>query len=120
MGVAAVELTFDYIIDKLLETEVLKDVSESYLLDQEGRVVVDSSKKGKEFRSGIAARTIRMPEFEFGEVVEAVKDRRSGYAEVSKDRVRYLVLYNRMNSLGWYYVVSGEAGDLFDVEMDDL
>ncbi|MBN2798639.1 MAG: protein kinase, partial [Deltaproteobacteria bacterium] len=118
LGVAAIELTFDYLIDKLLETEELKDVSESYLLDREGRVVVDSSKKGRHFKSAIAGRTIRMPEFDVPEVVENVKALQSGHVEVRRDGVESLVLYNRMQSLGWYYVVVGETDAMFEASQD--
>jgi len=47
LGVAAVELTFDYIIKELLEIDSLKDQSEAFLLNDQGEIVVRSSKKGR-------------------------------------------------------------------------
>ena len=109
MGVAAVELTFDYLIDELLEVADVPEAKETFLLDKQGNIVVRSSKKGKEYRSASRVRTVRMPAFPVPEVVEAIQAKRSGYLEVDGE----LHLFNRMNSLGWYYVVSGSVDDMF-------
>jgi serine/threonine-protein kinase len=111
LGVSAIELTFDYIIEKLLEIEELKDDSEAFLLDKDAKVVIRSSKKGKEYKgSSLRARTIRMPEFDDEEVVAQIKDRDSGYVENYREGT--LTVYYRMNSIGWYYVVMGKSADL--------
>ncbi len=109
LGVAAIELTFDYIIAELLEIPGLRNASEAFLLNDQGEVVVRSSKKGQEFRGGsLRARTIRMPEYDDKEVVQAIKERESGYVENEGQ----LIVYQRMSTLGWYYVVAGKSADL--------
>ena len=115
LGVAAIELTFDYLIEDLLETEHLAEVSASYLLDSEGRVVVDSDKKGGSFSSAISGRTIRLQDFPVAEVRDEVQAMHSGHLETTIDGQPTLVLYHRMQSLGWYYVVMGPTADLFKV-----
>ncbi|MCA9493215.1 MAG: hypothetical protein KC621_24960, partial [Myxococcales bacterium] len=44
-------------------------------------------------------------------VVEAMRARRSGSIEVGDE----IVIYTRMSSLDWYYVVSGSTEALLDV-----
>ncbi|MFT4627468.1 MAG: serine/threonine protein kinase [Myxococcota bacterium] len=110
LGVAGIDVTFDYIIEELLEAPEFKgaDGVEAFLLDPEGKVVVRSSKKGKEVRSGIKNRTLRMPTFDHEGIVTAVLEKRpGGYAVSDGADGEELVMYNRMHSIGWYYVVSG-------------
>jgi serine/threonine-protein kinase len=109
LGVASVQLPFDYIINDLLVTKELPVGAESFLLDEEGRIVVRSSERGKTYDTAtLRNRTIRMPDFPVPEVVAAIREERSGYVNVNEGGRHDLVLYNRMNSLGWYYVVQGE------------
>jgi len=112
LGVVGLDVTFDFIIDKLLEPEDFPAGSEAFLLDDKGRIVVRSSKKGAEVRSVVTARTLRMPSFPVSEVVQAVSALRSGYVEGTGDSGTELVLYNRLHSLGWYYVVKGPEDSL--------
>jgi serine/threonine-protein kinase len=113
LGVAGIDVTFDYIIEELLEIEKLAAVPgiESFLLDKEAHIVVRSSKKGKKV-SGSSGRELRMPKFMLPEVVEAVDALESSYVEVERDGKTQMAVYSRMHSLGWYYVVLGEADDL--------
>jgi hypothetical protein len=113
LGVASVKLPFDFIIENLLGVESLPEGAESFLVDEEGRIVVRSSERGKTFdNQTLRNRAIRMPEFPVPDVVAAIKNKESGRAEVYEDGRDDLVLYNRMNSLGWYYVVRGEESKL--------
>jgi serine/threonine protein kinase len=114
LGVSAIEVTFKYIIDELMLSEDFPlGKYEAFLLNDEGKVIIDSSKKDIEYKSiGGRSRKLRIPEFQFKQVVDAVKQHRDGHIEVEKDGVPYLITYNRMNSLGWYYVVMGKTEDL--------
>ena len=110
LGVAGVDVTFDYIIEDLLEAPEFKDVDgvEAFLLDPAGKIVVRSSKKGAEVRSGASKRTIRMPRFHHDAIVQDVTEQRPGGAHPANGPSgEELVLFNRMNSIGWYYVVTG-------------
>jgi hypothetical protein len=103
LGVAAIELTFRFIIEELLEIPELKANSEAFLVTEKGEVVIRSSKKDTEYRGSGRVRTIRMPVFEDEAVVGKIKERESGYVQ-SGDQ---LIIYQRMSTLGWYYVVQG-------------
>lgn len=114
LGVSAIEVTFTFIIDELMLSEDFPEGKyQAYLLNEEGKIIIDSAKKDIEFKAiGGRTREHRTPTFEFAEVVEAVKQHRDGHTEVRKDGEDYLVTYNRMNSLGWYYVVMGKTEDM--------
>ena len=47
-------------------------------------------------------------DFGNADVVKAVTEKRSGYVQDGND----ITVYNRMNSIGWYYVVSGPEDEL--------
>jgi eukaryotic-like serine/threonine-protein kinase len=122
LGVAGIDVTFDYLIEELLEAPEFKDKAgvETFLLDPKGRIVVRSSKKGKEVRSNAhRARTMRMPEFHHKEVVNQVVKKRSGSLKARGPHGRELVVYNRMHSIGWYYVVAGPEGTLMSAGIAD-
>ena len=112
-GVAAIELTFDYIIDELMEIPELADTTETFLLDNTGRIVVRSSQLDAS-GSTASTRTLRMPTYPVDAVVDAMttQGRRSGYLETDVDGEETLVVWQRMHSLGWFYVLQGTSDDL--------
>ncbi len=114
LGVAGIDVSFDFLIAELLEAPEFSQVSgvEFFLLDPEGRIAVRSSSKGKNGKAAIENRELRMPSFPDQEVVRAVKEKRTGVLETADPQLaggRHLVVYNRMGSIGWYYVLSGPA-----------
>ncbi|MBA2320359.1 MAG: cache domain-containing protein, partial [Deltaproteobacteria bacterium] len=103
LGVAGIDVSFDFLIAELLEAPEFAGVPgvEFFLLDPQGRIAVQSSDKGNQGEAAI-------PDFPVPEVVRAVQEKRSGVLEVAATEAgRQVVLYNRMGSIGWYYVVSG-------------
>ncbi len=113
LGVAGLDVSFDYLIENLLEAPEFAGVPgvEFFLLDPEGRIAVRSA--GSEQATPSGGTSISMPVYPVEEVVDAIKQKRTGYAEVvdpaGPPRIN---LYNRMGSIGWYYVVSGPAQEL--------
>jgi hypothetical protein len=104
LGVAGIDLTFDYVIDHLLVPEGLP-IESAYLLDESGRVVVDSNQRGSRGRGIGENQSLKLEPFELPVVVDAVLEGRSGYVESG----RRLVIFYRLHALGWYYVVVGDA-----------
>ena len=101
-----IDVTFDYVIEQLMvpkEWTELGDV-ETFLLDEQGRIVVRSSWRNQETRSSLRNAKLRMSAFPYPEVVEDIKAKRSG-AMTSQGQ---LVMYHRLNSTGWYFTVSGD------------
>ena len=116
LGVAGVDVDFDYLIENLLEADAFKDSEtiETFLLDENGMMVVRSSWKGQSARSSSKDRAMRVRAFSHEEVVEHVKERRSGKQLVAGPKGLELVIYQRLNSLGWYYVVAGSEAEVLE------
>lgn len=114
LGVAGLDVSFDYLIENLLEAPEFASVPgvEFFLLDPQGHVAVRSSTRGQQAAPGDGS-PIQMPLYPVAEVVDAIEDKRTGYVEVSDGTGPPRInLYNRMGSIGWYYVVSGPAQEL--------
>ncbi len=118
VGTVAVEMTFGYIIDKLLVIDDLfaskiddDNRAEFLLVDNKGRIVVTSSKKDVKIRGGqLKPRPLRLKDFDYPEIRTAIDKRKSGKDEIGDK----MIFYNRLNSLGWYYVVIGDTDVLLD------
>jgi hypothetical protein len=72
-------------------------------------VVVDSSASR---HVAVQASAEELPEFSESEVVRAVQNGYSGHLESWTQRGAELVIYYRLDSLGWFYVVRGDAESL--------
>jgi hypothetical protein len=109
-GVAGIELTFQFLLDELLELPGFEDRMEALLVDEEGRVVVRTG-DGPAASTGIDG-ILRLPVYPNREVIAAVREGRSGWTELGPASERLLVAYHRMASTGWYYVVAGDFAEL--------
>jgi serine/threonine protein kinase len=114
-GIATILLPFTYIISDLLDVDSLPPDAEAFLVNEDGQVVVRSSQLDIKYDARPGA-PLRLAEFQNEDILLAIKDRDPGsYVKaVSDDGERELILYNRMNSLGWYYIVRGPEVSLLE------
>lgn len=102
LGVAGIELTFDLIIDALLQNPALDGVRETYLVDGGGRILVRTGARGAAAPGGLhgneelETETLAVPG-----VVAAIGEGRSGFIEVAGQ----LWVFHRLEALGWHLVV---------------
>jgi tRNA A-37 threonylcarbamoyl transferase component Bud32 len=110
LGVAGIELSFDFIIEQLLEAPELAAVAETYVLDTTGRIVIQSSdKKRAGTDSALGKRLVRMKSFPYESVAAAAMAEPSGAMTVDIDgEGRQLFVWYRMKSTGWTYLIRGE------------
>jgi serine/threonine-protein kinase len=116
LGVAAVDLTFPYFIDALLENEKLASASEAFLVDAKGQLMVRGSQK-EEARK---AKEYNPPAFDADSalgadgkaILEAARRSPSGHLELPGNR---LALWSRVEATGWLYVVIGDTEGLLAV-----
>lgn len=111
LGVVGVDVSFRYLIDGLLMVDNLEG-SVAYLLDDFGREVVRSDVTLQDYESRIYDnRAKELSEFPVQEVVRSIKGaERGGYfAWEEEDK---LVVYTRLNAMGWYYVVVVDTDSL--------
>jgi hypothetical protein len=108
MGVVGVDVSFRYLIDSLLTLEGLEG-SVAYLLDDFGREVVSSDVSLEDYEKRIYDNRAReLSEFPVKEVVRSIKSAEPG-GYYSWDEENKLVVYSRLNAMGWYYVVVVET-----------
>jgi hypothetical protein len=112
LGVVGVDVSFRYLIDSLLHLEGMEG-SVAYLLDDFGREVVRSDVSLEDYEQRIYDnRAMMLPEFPVNEVVRSIKSAEPG-GYFPWDEEEKLVVYSRLNAMGWYYVVVVESEQVF-------
>ncbi|MFT4979937.1 MAG: serine/threonine protein kinase, partial [Myxococcota bacterium] len=101
-GVAGVEMTLDTVVAELLELPGIEGIEETLLLDPQGRVLVRSADTQPRLDS---EGELSLPMFSSPETRQAIRGRGTGYFQDDDE----VILYNRLGSLGWFYVVRGPA-----------
>jgi serine/threonine protein kinase len=111
LGVAGVELTFDFIIDSLIGVTSSSHVLESFLLDESGRIVVRSRQQRKTYRAGDlhGDEALALDYYKGSDVLRALKRDPSGYLETQRGEEHLLIGYYGLHVLGWSYVVEADA-----------
>ena len=112
LGVGAVDVAFAHLVDELLEAPDLREHTEAFLIDEQGRAVVRSSQKE-------LARTVT--EYEPGPfpwanaLPDASVDRALGWAEIRGDGEPLLLHWQRLQAVDWMYVVVGPQVPLLEL-----
>lgn len=106
LGVMAVDVTFGYVIDRFLEPADLAEGAEAWLIDREGRVVVRSSQA--EFARKVPDDWVPPP-FPHPELFERMQRTSTGAVELELEGVDSLVVWHRLDEVGWTYLVTGMA-----------
>ncbi len=107
LGVAGIEMTFDFLIGNLLEGD--DSFTETFVVNADGQMVLRSSEKGKSFRETARGKQrIRAKKFPVPQVRRLLKERPSGHVVVDDK----LYVWERMSSIGWFYVAEGDADAL--------
>lgn len=111
LGVAAVDLTFPYFIDTMLEAPRLAKVGEAFIVDRDGKVLVRASQKDR----ALDATEWTNPDFEDAKdgvgaagkaILAAAKQQSAGHLELDDER---LAVWSKVEATGWLYVVIGET-----------
>lgn len=102
-GVLGMDITFSDIIQDNLTRKGSAAVIESFLLDDQGRIVV-RSKLDIKAKKDIKASGLKLKPFPIPEVVEAIKKNESGMREVVRDGKSRIIVFYQMRSLKWYYL----------------
>jgi serine/threonine-protein kinase len=114
LGVAGIEIPFDYIIRNFLQPDAGAAVAETFLLDEQGRIVVRSQQLAERHAPGELHGALRLPPYPHRVIVEAVGRGESGQRELRIGGKQILVSYQRIPSLGWYYLVHAEIDRLLE------
>jgi eukaryotic-like serine/threonine-protein kinase len=111
LGVVGTDVALDDLIDRLLVPHALDGVSEVYLVNRDGAVVVSSADKGRMVGRTATNRRRRLKRFPVEAVVPALVAGTAGHLTVpAEDGADEVIVHVPMTSLGWSYVVR-IAGD---------
>jgi eukaryotic-like serine/threonine-protein kinase len=118
LGVAAVEMTLEYIRHQLMSISNMKGIKNTYLLNERGAIIVDSSQNSKSFERGTLVNSIDDLEiFPNKYIVDQINSQeKSGYINFSGNGRKEVIAYNRLNSIGWYYLAIADAEKVGRVE----
>ena len=106
LGVAGLDITFKTLVGGL-QGHGLGDTATSYLVDDAGLVVVSTDLANTD-----AKRSWMESPFPNEQVRTAITNKNeSGYVKSQNQ----LIVFNRLDSTGWYYVLQGDIDELFDV-----
>jgi len=109
LGVAAVDITFGYIIDELLDPPNIDAPVEAWLVDELGQVQVRSSLK----RAARTATDWHSEPFPYAAQVSALHA--GGVTTVAgPDGSQQLLLWSPVEALGWTYVLTGSEDELIN------
>lgn len=115
-GITALSISLPYLIDHFM---TLKDlpVEQSYLLNGKGEIMVNARDgqrmSGMHYGMSTRRAVLDTPLFDVPELVEAIRQKKSGYFRYFKDARAKQLAYYPLNSLGWYYVVEVDEDKLF-------
>ena len=105
LGVAGIDIALNYVIDRLMLIPDPRMV-ESFLLDQEGRIVIRSSDKDRDPAEVVALNDQERPLYPHPEIVADVQAGNFGYREMRRqDGQELWIVYDDIETLGWAYVV---------------
>ena len=102
-GVVGADVTLDNIIRENLTRPKAIGVVESFLLDNKGGIIVGSSQLGVKVEVSPDSK-LELKPFPIKEVVQEVVRNASGLVESHHSGRSRLIIFQKIRSLGWYYV----------------
>lgn len=105
LGVAALELTLDYIKKNYLNLN-LPGFQQSYLLNQQGQVIVSSKDIKSNYKKGtILHQSKQLKPYPVKHILNMMKTQTSGYFEDEK----HVIVFYQIPSLNWFYLAEASA-----------
>ena len=112
LGVAVVEITLDFIQRELMSMPGTSGLQTTYLLNNRGEIIIDSSAMSNEKNSATFANSINdLVTFSNKLVVDDILQKKSGFVNYTENGIKKIIAYGRLNSIGWYYVAEANANE---------
>lgn len=111
VGVATMDMQFNYLARKVLDLSGNPAFKESYLIDEKGQVIVKASDRNRKVSKQSKLNTgFKLQPFADSELQALMKKHSDGGTLERPDKV---LGYIRLNFQGWYYVVEADTQRLF-------
>ena len=101
LGVAGIDFSFQYIVESLLPMPVVK-TEEAMITDSKGNILLSTNSKVQPSRKL----------FPVSRVVKAIQEGQSGYFLEWSVQGERMIVYQKIESLDWYYIVTGSPQNL--------
>jgi serine/threonine-protein kinase len=108
LGVAGVEITVTKMVETGLVLPGFQTIRTS-LVNGDGKKVIDSTDAGKRFEADGKDEALALFDFDIPEVVTAIREGGAGMRELKHNGRDSIVVFVRLDALGWYYVVELDA-----------
>lgn len=110
LGVAGVEMTLEYIKHHYLEIKQISGFLNSYILDEQGRVVASTQEKTEKFAAGTLIDKAReLQPYHRDDIRAQIISKKSGYHEEKQGHENRVFAYYPIHSLGWFYLVEVQS-----------
>ena len=110
-GIAGIDVTYEDLARDSLNRDGSIGVRDAMLLDNDGRVVISASAAATPTDGDDSK--LALEAYRLEPVLRAVRERHpGGVIRVPADQ-HLLVVFQRLESLGWYYAEEVDAGSLF-------
>ena len=111
-GVLGMDVTLKDIVQDYMRRPGAAGVLESYLLNAKGAIVIRSGRKGEAI-GPVNLENARAPKpFPVPRLVAAIGRKDSGLMELDRASGPSILVYDRLPSLGWFYLESLDAADI--------
>jgi serine/threonine protein kinase len=114
-GVAGMDVTFDFIKKDLMHSQ--ENHSIKYLLDKQGQIVISSGKEiGSIATDKAGNKTLSLKAFPDKKALTAILSQKNGLIESAHKDENFIVIFTRLDSLGWTYVEKYNKENLFKLQ----
>lgn len=117
LGVAAVEMTLDFIRHELMSLSDIRGIENTYLLNDRAEIVVNSAETSGTYERGTLINSIDNLEiYPHKGVVNNIRQGKSGYISYKEHGKEKLLAYYGLNSIGWYYLAEVDASKILETK----
>ncbi len=117
IGVAAVELTVDYIRKNLMAMQATKGLEGTFLLNDKAEIIIASTEKAQTFAPGTLINSIEDLEiFPVKNIVDKIRKGQSGHSFFNEKGRKKIAAYHELDSTGWFFVATADAEKLMNTK----
>ena len=122
LGVAAVDITLDFIRRELMSLSDIRGLVENtYLLNESAEIFVSSADISKAYERGTLINTLdKLETYPNQRVVDNIRQGKSGYISYKQQGKEKFLAYYRLNSIGWYYLVEVDMSKVMKLDTKDM
>ncbi len=120
LGVAAVEMTLEFIRHRLMTMSDIQGIENTYLLNDRAEIIVNSEETSNTYERGTLINAMdNLKVYPHKEVVKDILNGKNGYISYKEYGKEKLLAYNKLNSIGWYYLAEADASKILELKIKD-